>query len=636
MIYKFIAFSLDFMLRKLAQFPLILRKPLLIAFDVLAIWLSGSISLNKTLEQESLNLFFRVFAPTSFGLDASMVIISLLVVVMLALFRVYETSVNTFSIELFVKLSASLLTSLIIIYSIQAVISEVHTIGNWWYFYLNAFLLLLGARALIWYAHSIAPSKTKRRVAVYGSGKAGILTVRALRQNDNVKICMLIDDNPDLFGEIIEGLKIENLDAAKKRFKAVGIDTVVLAIPSADSEQAIDIFSKLIKYPIEIKTIPELSNLSVSLDRISEISPITISNLLSRSPAKPDVELMQQPVFGKTVLVTGAGGSIGSEICRQVITMEPKKLILLDVSEAAVYTLLEELTRGKNTRSEISYQIGSVGDKNFLKLVFSKNNIHTVFHAAAYKHVPLMEKNIISAFNNNVLGTAYLVDACIDAEVETFSLVSSDKAVKPTNIMGASKRLAELYCLSANKPSTRTTLSIVRFGNVLGSSGSVVPLFEKQLKNGGPITVTHPDVTRYFMTISEASQLVIQSAGLAQKGQVFVLDMGAPVKIIDIARKIVNIYGFQYYLEGESPINNGIEIKIMGLRPGEKMYEELSHSLTLTPTKLKKVFVASSEKVPSKDGKKIVKEIENSVLTLNEKKVIMLAKELAEFKPNQQ
>ncbi|MDA9985696.1 polysaccharide biosynthesis protein, partial [Alphaproteobacteria bacterium] len=329
-----------------------------------------------------------------------------------------------------------------------------------------------------------------------------------------------------------------------------------------------------------------ISSLISGRAEITQLRDIKIEDLLGREPVDHNPGLMAKTIADKTVLVTGAGGSIGGELCRQIIQWKPKKLILLDVSEFAVYTLLEELKQHPTINGfDLIPLIGSVQDRQFLKKIFDHFAPETVYHAAAYKHVPLMEQNVMQCIANNVLGTLNMAELAIAAKVKHFILVSTDKAVNPTNFMGASKRLAEIICQTLQLDNEKTCFSIVRFGNVLGSSGSVVPLFKKQIEDGGPITLTHIDVTRYFMTIPEAAQLVIQAGAIAKGGDVFVLDMGKPVKIIDLAKRMAVLSGLQPILNSKTKSQQGeVAITVTGLRPGEKLFEELSYDKNLMGT----------------------------------------------------
>ena len=428
--------------------------------------------------------------------------------------------------------------------------------------------------------------ENRENVAIYGAGAAGIQLMEALRKNPNFRVRLFVDDNRELDGKNLGGVPISNLDHAKKKFKKLEIETLLLAIANDSDALRSRVFDMLSDHPLKVKTIPSISSLISGRLEITKLKDIKIEYLLGREPVQHHPELMAKTIAERTVLVTGAGGSIGSELCRQIILWKPKKLILLDVSEFAIYTLLEELKQHPPSHViDLIPLIGSVQDRLFIKKIFDRFSPDTIYHAAAYKHVPLMEQNVMQCIANNVFGTFNMAELAIAAKVKHFILVSTDKAVNPTNFMGASKRLAEIICQTLPTKKINTCFSIVRFGNVLGSSGSVVPLFKKQIETGGPITVTHLNVTRYFMTISEAAQLVIQAGSIAEGGDVFVLDMGKPIKILDLAKRMVILSGLRPILNGGERLKgNEIAITISGLRPGEKLFEELAYSANLMGT----------------------------------------------------
>ena len=452
-----------------------------------------------------------------------------------------------------------------------------------------ATLLCAFATAMRLFIRALGQSMTKEKrenVAIYGAGAAGIQLMEALRKNANYRVRLFIDDNCELSGKNLGGIPISNLDHAKKKFKKLDIETLLLAIPSDIDATRRRVFEMLSDHPLKVKTIPSISSLISGRFEIAELKDIKIEDLLGREPVQHNPDLMAKTIAEKTVLVTGAGGSIGSELCRQIIQWKPRKLILLDVSEFAIYSLLEELKQHPSSHAiDLIPLIGSVQDRPFIKKIFDRFAVDTTYHAAAYKHVPLMEQNVMQCIANNVFGTLNMAELAIAAKVKHFILVSTDKAVNPTNFMGASKRLAEIICQTLSTQKTDTCFSIVRFGNVLGSSGSVVPLFKKQIETGGPVTLTHLDVTRYFMTIPEAAQLVIQAGSIAKGGDVFVLDMGKPIKILDLAKRMVALSGFRPILNGSKKLKDDeIAITVSGLRPGEKLFEELSHSTSLIGT----------------------------------------------------
>lgn len=410
-------------------------------------------------------------------------------------------------------------------------------------------------------------------VAIYGAGVAGARLAQAMRVSDKYRALCFFDDKPSLSNSSVAGLRVFHPSQLAKTAEQFGIDLVVLAIPSAPPERRRQIMHVVHEAGIKIKTLRNLLELADEGISTQSIREIKIEDLLGRPPVPPKADLFAKCVQGQNVLVTGAGGSIGSELCRQIAQVNPAHLHLLDHSEYALYAVNEEL-RSRFPTMSIHAHLGSVCDAQLVERVLREGRIDTVYHAAAYKHVPLVEANMAEGIRNNVVGAQVVAAAAGKCGVRTCVLISTDKAVRPTNIMGASKRIAELiFQAAATRAGTDTTFCMVRFGNVLGSSGSVVPLFQRQIEQGGPITVTHPDVVRYFMLIPEAAQLVIQAGAMAKGGEVFVLDMGDPVKIVDLARTMIDMTGLKektsHYEDGD------IEICYVGLRPGEKLYEEL-------------------------------------------------------------
>jgi FlaA1/EpsC-like NDP-sugar epimerase len=423
----------------------------------------------------------------------------------------------------------------------------------------------------------------KPRALIYGAGDAGRELAAALSHSHVTNVIGFLDDDPKLHGSQIRGLPVYNpsdiaMITSKKR-----VVEVMLALPRISRRRRGEILQSLRGQNVVVRTLPSYSDLAEGRVTVNDIRELSISDILGRDTVAADTTLMKRDIENKTVLVTGAGGSIGSELCRQIFALNPKKLVLFDHSEYALYAILQELqskTAPENAGVEITAILGSVTDKPRIDQLFSAIAPDTVFHAAAYKHVPLVEDNMFEGIKNNLFGTLVLSEAAIDAGVKKFVLISTDKAVRPTNVMGASKRLAELVLQALSTTQNKTIFAMVRFGNVLDSSGSVVPLFRQQIKSGGPVTVTHLDVTRYFMTISEAAQLVIQAGAMTAKkpksgnaAPVYLLDMGAPVKIYDLACQMIELSGLTVYDEATG--DGDIEIRITGLRPGEKLYEEL-------------------------------------------------------------
>ena len=499
------------------------------------------------------------------------------------------------------------------------------------------FILVCGSRFIIRALFRMSGSRKRKKLAVYGAGEAGAQILQSLRTSPDYRVRMVIDDNPKIRGQEIFGLRIMSFAEAAKKFEDFEIDTVLLAMPSMGSAARRKIFARVNEHALEVKTIPSLASLINGSAKITEFKDVAIEDLLGRERVAPLSDLMEKNIVGKTVLVTGAGGSIGSELCRQIIQLKPQKLLLLDVSELAIYTISGEVGHDASKFGvELVSLVGPVQDRPFIAAAMRSHKVDTIYHAAAYKHVPLMEQNILQAVKNNTLGTMVLAEEAVRAGVATFTLVSTDKAVNPTNIMGASKRLAERVCQMMNHHQKNTRFSMVRFGNVLGSSGSVVPLFKKQIAAGGPLTLTHPDVTRYFMTIGEAVQLVIQASSLAKGSEVFVLDMGRPVKIIDLAFKMVQLSGLKPYLEGvgDADDNEGdIAVRITGLRSGEKMYEELSHSNNLVGTAHPRIMKVTEAAMTAKEMRIVVERLGALVEAEDRAGLIELLVEIADYLP---
>lgn len=409
---------------------------------------------------------------------------------------------------------------------------------------------------------------------IYGAGNAGRQLASAMGNSLEIRVVGYLDDDDRLHGHVLNGLPIHDPADLAEVLADMPITDVLLALPSASSRRRNEILSALKTYKIAVRTLPALSDVATGRVSLSDVRDLDIDDLLGREPVMPNALLLSKINTGKVVLVTGAGGSIGSELCRQILAVGPEKLLLVEMSEFALYAIhqeLEERLSGKKT--VLVPLLASARDEDRMREIMSTWHPDTVYHAAAYKHVPLVEHNPAEGIKNNVMGTLRTAQAALAAGVADFVLISTDKAVRPTNIMGASKRLAEMALQALAATPSGTKFSMVRFGNVLGSSGSVVPKFRQQIRDGGPITLTHPDITRYFMTIPEAAQLVIQAGAMAKGGEVFVLDMGESVQIIDLARRMVELSGLT--VRDEQHSDGDIEIEITGLRPGEKLYEEL-------------------------------------------------------------
>lgn len=436
-------------------------------------------------------------------------------------------------------------------------------------------------------AHRPTSAFSRKHVAIYGAGSAGIQLATALAHSRELMPCALLDDDPALIGKQIGALRVHAPAELPALIAHHELEEVLLAIPSSSRQRRNAIIAELESLPLLVRTLPGLAELAQGKVSINDLRDIDIEDLLGRDPVPPNPALLGAKITGKAVMITGAGGSIGTELCRQILEQSPSDIVLYELNEFALYQIEQELitrkTRLTHCQTRIWPLLGSVCDEARLTQALTQFRIETLFHAAAYKHVPMVEKNPGQGAINNVIGTWRCAQAALQAGVQSFVLISTDKAVRPTNTMGATKRLAEmvLQALAAAHPD-KTRFTMVRFGNVLGSSGSVIPLFREQIRQGGPLTVTDPRIIRYFMTIPEAAQLVIQAGAMGKDGDVFVLDMGEPVKILDLARRMIHLHGL--CIRDDDAPDGDIEIVFTGLRPGEKLYEELLIGENVTPT----------------------------------------------------
>ena len=476
-----------------------------------------------------------------------------------------------------------------------------------------ALLFCGGARTLARALYNQSTNKLKIPVVIYGAGSSGRQLNISLQHGNEYRAVAFVDDNPQLQNAVLQGLTVFSPTKLPQIIARFGARKLLLAMPSSNKQQRREVIDKLSELPIEVLTIPGIADLVSGKSKVSELAEVSIEDLLGRDPVAPFPELIAANIKDKVVMVTGAGGSIGSELCRQVIQQQPTTLVLLELSEFALYQIDQELTKWcqeQNCVVRIVPIMASVQRQSRLESVMNAFGVQTVYHAAACKHVPLVEYNVVEGVRNNVFGTWRAAEAAINCGVETFVLISTDKAVRPTNVMGTSKRLAELVVQGVAQRRTNTQFCMVRFGNVLGSSGSVVPLFKKQISAGGPITLTHTDITRYFMTIPEAAELVIQAGAMAKGGDVFVLDMGEPVRIIDLARKMVSLMGYEEKTE-HNP-NGDIAIKITGLRPGEKLYEELLIGGTEAATQHPRIRTANEVSMLWPDVVKLLQKLDTA------------------------
>lgn len=507
---------------------------------------------------------------------------------------------------------------------------------NWLIFWiiLNIFSILIRVilRDII-IIFSNFQTKNINKVIIYGAGEAGAQLAASMRFIPKWKIIGFVDDNPELWGRCVQNKLIYSPKFLRK-FKN-DIDLVCLAIPSLLTKRKLEIVNQIKKENINVLQVPSLTEIMSGKSLINQLIPLNIEDLLRRDQVEPNINLLQSAVKNKVICITGGAGSIGSEIFFQIIKYHPKKIIIIDNSEINVYDLSQKL-KDKNIHQDIiKIVLGDISRFSFVSNIFNKDNVDIVFHAAAYKHVPLVENNPISGIINNVLATKIICDASIKNSIKNVVLISTDKAVRPANVMGASKRLSELifqaYSLnqiSEKLDKNKVCFSIVRFGNVLNSSGSVVPLFKKQILEGGPITITHKDIIRYFMSIEEAAQLVIQTVSLANNGDIFLLDMGKPKKIQDLAKQMINLYGLE--LKDKDNPNGDIEIIFSGLRPGEKLYEELLIDGRSVPTKHPLIFRANERVLLKKDLLNKIDLLSQKCLKMDEKGALKILQDLVD------
>lgn len=508
---------------------------------------------------------------------------------------------------------------------------------NYW---LLSLLSIGGLRMLMrqyfmgdWYS-SNQPFKFSRkddglpRVAVYGAGAAGNQLVAALRLGRGMRAVAFIDDDPGITNRVIAGLRVYNAKHIQQMIDETGANEILLAIPSATRARRREVLELLEQYPLHVRSVPGFMDLASGRVTVDDVQEVDIADLLGRDAVPPQKALFERCIRDQVVMVTGAGGSIGSELCRQIVSTGPTTLLLFEHSEFNLYSIhreLEQRVRRESLAVRLVPILGSIRNPQRLLDVMRSWEVNTVYHAAAYKHVPMVEHNIAEGVLNNVLGSTYTAQAAVRAGVEHFVLISTDKAVRPTNVMGSTKRLAEMVLQALSRESApvlfgdkeglhqvnKTRFTMVRFGNVLGSSGSVIPLFHEQIRRGGPVTVTHPNITRYFMTIPEAAQLVIQAGAMGQGGDVFVLDMGQPVKIAELAEKMIHLSGLSVRSE-KNPYGD-IAIEFSGLRPGEKLYEELLIGDDVIATEHPMIMRANEDHLSWDDFKAVLRELVQAV-----------------------
>ncbi|MFT6417958.1 MAG: FlaA1/EpsC-like NDP-sugar epimerase [Cognaticolwellia sp.] len=550
-------------------------------------------------------------------------------------FDVYSSFVRFFNAKAFLKVQILLIIACAIFYLSDFVFDTFIPRSVPIVFFVLASIQIAGARALVSLISRKHLFDEREGVVIYGASSAGRQLVHALSQGNKYQPLAFLDEKKRYVGRRVLGLKIHSHQNIAKLIKKHGQFKVLIAIPTVDPARLKQIVAHLEPYALELLIVPDMSDIVSGKRNIDELREVSVDELLGRKPVKPIAKLLSANITDKVVMVSGAGGSIGKELCRQIVLNKPKALILLDVSEALLYEIHQELSETlaeKQNFLHVEPLIGNVQNGMLMSHIFNKYKVQTIYHAAAYKHVPMVENNVIAGVTNNVLGTYEIAQAAIYCEVETFVLISTDKAVRPTNVMGATKRLAELVLQGFAKKDHNTRFIMVRFGNVLGSSGSVVPLFKKQIKRGGPITITHPDIIRYFMTIPEAAQLVIQAGAMGTGGDVFVLDMGKPVKIVDLAYKMTHLMGLTVKDEA-NPLGD-IAIEFKGLRPGEKLFEELLIGDQASKTQHQRILTANERSLHYSDVAKIIDQLKDAMCEEDEAKIrqILIAAPL-DYKP---
>jgi len=612
------------------QLTMLLADMMMLFF---ALWAAFSVRLGQLYVPEKAVLVLFVIAP----------LIAIPIFIKFALYRAIVRYIGFKALWTIIKavsFYAVIWSALVFISGVSGIPRSV-TLINW----LIAILLIGGSRMVArwWFAGieigNPLNKKLKRHVVIYGAGTAGIQLASVLGYSKEYASVAFLDDNKDLHKNTINGLRVYSVQELDKLILDLDIDEIFLALPSASHTTRKRIIQLLEKHPVHVRTLPSMTEVADGKIKLEDIKEIDLEDLLGRDSVSPDKKLFDACIKDKSVLVTGAGGSIGSELCRQILTRNPEKLILFEQSELHLYQIEKEfrqLIKSANLNTVLIPILGSVTDEKRVAEVLSFYSINTIYHAAAYKHVPLVEHNINEGVRVNTLGTYTVAKLAMEYKVDSFILISTDKAVRPTNVMGASKRFAELVLQALAVESGKTKFSMVRFGNVLGSSGSVVPLFREQIKQGGPVTVTHKDIIRYFMTIPEAAQLVIQAGAMGAKGtggDVFVLDMGEPVKISELASKMIHLMGFT--VKDKVTPDGDIEIAYSGLRPGEKLYEELLIGENPIGTSHPRIMRAEEEAYSWKEIEIHLEQLENAISQSNCERVRQLLVDVVKgYQPN--
>jgi len=508
-------------------------------------------------------------------------------------------------------------------------------------FWMISLLFIGGSRfvAKVFLQSVIQNFRPKEPVIIYGAGSSGMQLVVALQNGDQYLPVAFVDDSPHMLGSTVHGIRVHNPNSLYELIESFSVRQILMAIPSATHPERKEILNRLEHLPVHVKTVPDLFDMVAGKVGVDEIRDIDIEDLLGRDIVPPNPELLGACITGQSVMVTGAGGSIGSELCRQIVNINPARLVLLDTFEYGLYEVENELRENLNSVEggesiEIIALLGSVCNRALMESALRGFEVDTVYHVAAYKQVPMVEKNIVEGAQNNIFGTLIAAQSAEKEKVKNFVLISTDKAVRPTNFMGATKRFAEQVLQAMARRNSKTIFSMVRFGNVLGSSGSVVPLFRRQISAGGPVTVTHPEVTRYFMTVQEAAQLVIQAGSMASGGDVFVLDMHEPIRIVDLAKKMVHLMGYE--VKDENSFRGDIAIEYTGLRPGEKLYEELLIGESVTGTEHPKIMRAEEETLSWRALEILITKLEKACKMLDLEEIRdLLMEAVVGFEPKQ-
>jgi len=615
-------------LPELIRLPWLLRRLLVVASDLVIC--SVAVLLAFWLRLGEWNVFSLATLTLLVAANVTWLVVSILSGTYLSVVRFSGRHTVFRLIPVFVAMSA-ILGVLLFTLRIDGIPRTLSVLQPLVFFFGLATSRIAIAQMIFVAINSRSASSTSKRVLIYGAGSAGQQLAQSMRREPGLKLAGFVDCNRALRGRVLEGKAIWHSTELEHVLVTEDITDVFLAMPSATRRERRNIVERLQRStaPVQVRILPSVSQIAFDTVSISDLRTVQIEELLGRDEVQPRPELMERDIRGKRVLVTGAGGSIGSELSRQILRHQPAMLVLADQAEHSLYlidTELSDLSAREELLTEIVAKLADVSDQQDCASLFADYRPHTVFHAAAYKHVPLVEANRLSGIRNNVFGTLHAALSAENAGVEKFILVSTDKAVRPTNVMGASKRLCELIVQARASAQSRTTFAAVRFGNVLGSSGSVVPRFREQIARGGPVTVTHRDVTRYFMTIPEAAQLVIQAGAMAVGGEVFLLDMGSPVKIVELAKAMIELSGLS--ARDDANPEGDVELVETGLRPGEKLYEELLIGADSIPTEHPRIVKAHERMIEWTQLGGALRELETAVRSLDSDGTMLLIRSL--------